>query len=271
MINMEALIALLISGIISIIVAYLTARHKTNTELSKERVKRQLDVLLQQKYNYLLPFKYCADEFRRRLVHINDRLSENGKKQNEMILRFNQDIDLSHNIEWYFNDEIGPNGGYYITSTVYTTCMLFYWMKRIQWENPYISLLINESATNIIEEYELARKNIDYLSSIYKKCDVYNFIKNIKIAIAGANGIPYGLHDSIGDFMFNHQENRLHNYEEFCTILNNDKDRIKFLPVLKFWKNLGSLEKSIFDVKITKIRVLILILRLLDNSDIREE
>jgi len=149
--------------------------------------------------------------------------------------------------------------------------MLFYWMKRIQWENPYISLLINESATNIIEEYELARKNIDYLSSIYKKCDVYNFIKNIKIAIAGANGIPYGLHDSIGDFMFNHQENRLHNYEEFCTILNNDKDRIKFLLVLKFWKNLGSLEKSIFDVKITKIRVLILILRLLDNSDIREE
>jgi len=96
---MEAIIALLISGIISIIVAYLTARHKTNTELSKERVKRQLDVLLQQKYNYLLPFKYCADEFRRRLVHINDRLSENGKKQNEMILRFNQDIDLSHNIE----------------------------------------------------------------------------------------------------------------------------------------------------------------------------
>lgn len=47
---METIIALIISGIISIFVAYLTARHKTNTELSKERVKLQLDILLQQKY-----------------------------------------------------------------------------------------------------------------------------------------------------------------------------------------------------------------------------
>lgn len=268
---MESIIALIISGIISVTVAYFTARHKTKTELSKERIKRQLDVQLQQKYNYLLPFKYCADEFQGRLIHINDRLSEEGKKHDEMVIRFDQDIDKSHDIEYYFNDNIGPNGGYYITSTIYTNCLLFYWMKRIQWEHPYISLLVDESADDIIQKYEVDRKSINHLSSLIKECNVYNFIKNIKIAISGANGIPYGLHDSIGDFIFDHHENRIINYEEFCTNLIDNKKRIKFSPVLKFWKNLGSLEKSIFDMKINKIRVLILILKLFEKSDIREE
>ncbi len=268
---MESIIALIISGIISVTVAYFTARHKTKTELSKERIKRQLDVQLQQKYKYLLPFKYCADEFQRRLIHINERLSEESKKHDEMVIRFNQDIDKSHDIEWYFNDDIGPKGGYFITSTIYTNCMLFYWMKRIQWEHPYISLLVDESTDDIIRKYEIDRKSINYLSSLNKECSIYNFIKNIKIAIAGANGIPYGLHDSIGDFMFNHHENRIINYEEFCMNLIDDKNRIKFLPVLKFWKNLGSLEKSILDAKINKLRVLILILKILEKTDIREE
>lgn len=268
---MESLIALIISGIISIFVAYLTARHKTNTELSKERVKRQLDVLLQQKYNYLLPLKYCADEFRRRLVHVNQRLTERSKKHNEMVKRFYQNMASSHKMEWYYSDEIGPNGGYYITSTIYMNCMLFYWMKRIQWENPYISLSLSDNSDELIKEYESNLKSIDYIVSINKKCDVYDFIKNIKIAISGANGIPYGLHDSIGDSVFNHTENRLINYEEFCTLLNDDKNRIKFLPVIKFWQNLGSSKDPIFRAKMNKIRVLIMVLKLLDKSDIREE
>src|SRR4030042_1042477 len=137
-----------------------------------------------------------------------ERLTKESKKHDEMVIRFNQDIDKSYDIEWYFNDDIGPKGGYFITSTIYTNCMLFYWMKRIQWEHPYIALLlIGESADDIIQKYEIDRKSINYLSSINKECNVYNFIKNIKIAISGANGIPYGLHDSIGDFMFNHREN----------------------------------------------------------------
>ena len=268
---MESLFALIISGIISLTVAYFTARHKTKTELSKEKIKRQLDVQLQQKYKYLLPFKYCADEFGRRLFHIKERLSEESKKHNEMVTRFNQDIDKSHDIEWYFNDEIGPKGGYFITSTIYTNCMLFYWMKRIQWEQPYISLIIDKSSKDMYGKYEINDKSINALSSLKEKSNIYNFIKDIKIAISGPNGIPYGLHDSIGDFMFKHNENRIINYEEFCMILKDDEKRIKFLPVLQFWKNLGTLEKSIFDSKINKLRLLILIFEILEKTDIREE
>lgn len=71
--------------------------------------------------------------------------------------------------------------------------------------------------------------------------------------------------------MFNHNENRLINYEEFCMLLNDDKNRIKFMPIIKFWQNLGSSNDSLFKAKMNKIRMLIMILKLLDKSDIREE
>ena len=71
---MYLLIALIISSILSLIIAFLTATIKTNYELKKEKIKREYEVTLKQKYNYFLPLKYCVDELRERIRHIVNSL-----------------------------------------------------------------------------------------------------------------------------------------------------------------------------------------------------
>lgn len=133
----------LIGGwIVSILIAYITAYLKTKSEFEKEYARLRLDVIMKQKHEYFFPFKFCADEFRRRIIHIQKILNredfDNDKYEN-MIKRLKQNFK-SKDLEWFFNDEIGSQGGYFITSTIYQNCMLFYWMKRIQSEQPFIPL-----------------------------------------------------------------------------------------------------------------------------------
>lgn len=270
---MDSIIALIGSGIISILIAYLTAYYKTKSELEKERARLRLDVVMKQKHEYFLPFKYYADEFKRRLVHIEATLRneeyDNDKYEN-MIKRLKQDFSLK-TPEWFFNDEIGPDGGYFITSTIYLNCVLFYWMKRIQTEHPFISLELAEKSVKTMENYHKYSQEEQLLTSLDKsKCDIYDFIKNIKIAISRRKGIPYGLHDSLGDFLFDYSNKRLINYEEFCDQLRDEKKRIKFMPVINFWTRLVSNEDKVDEDRLKKVSVLIVILDILNNTEIRE-
>ena len=105
--------------------------------ITKSKMKHE--IVAEQKYQYFLPFKSCADEFRGRLIHIESRLSEKSERQQAMITRFDQRFETLKK-EWYFNDEIGPNGGYFITSTIYINSLFFYWIKKIQMEFPYMDL-----------------------------------------------------------------------------------------------------------------------------------
>jgi hypothetical protein len=270
---MDAIITLVGSGIVSILIAYLTAHYKTKSELEKERAKLQFDIVMKQKHDYFLPFKYCADEFRRRLVHIDAVFKhqdfDNDKYEN-MIKRLKQDFS-SRSPEWFFNDAIGPEGGYFITATMYLNCTLFYWMKRIQAEHPFIPLDLDEKPMKAMEEYRQYAKEEKILTSLdHKECDVYDFIKNIKIAISREKGIPYGLHDSLGDFLFDYSNKRLINYEEFCDQLRDDKKRVKFLPVIKFWTGLVCDNDKVDQDRLRKIKVLLVILELFNRARIRE-
>lgn len=266
---MDAIIAGIGSAIVSILVAYLTAYYKTRSELSKDRAKLHLDVVMKQKHDYFFPFKYCADEFRGRLIHIERTLRKkefDDDKYEDMAKRFRQDF-LSKDLEWFFNDTIGPEGGYFIASTIYLNCLVFYWMKRIQVEQPFISLKIKVKSEEMSKYFD----EDQYLASIKEKCDIHDFIKNIKIAISRKNGIPYALHDSFGDFLFDCSRNRVINYEEFCEQLREDKKRVKFLPVLNFWTGLVDAQNKVNEERLKKISILIAILDLLRTAEIREE
>lgn len=268
---MDSFYSIIISGVISLTVAYFTAIYKTKGELEKDRAKLRDDVIMKQKHEYFLPFKYCADEFRRRLEHIVIRLENfDSEKHIRMIKRLNQNFECKE-LKWFFNDEISPNGGYFITSTIYQNCLLFYWMKRIQIEHPFIPLKMGENYEKTMHKYKEFIKDKEYLSPIEAhNCDIYDFIKNIKIIIALDKGIPYGLHDSFGDFLFDKSDKHLLNYEEFCKQLLDEEKIIKFYPILKFWKGIIIDDISIDEVRFLKIKGLKIILELLNFAEIRD-
>ena len=149
---MDSLLAISVSSIFSLIIAYLTASFRTKTELQQEKAKRELEVSQQQKYNYFLPFRYLADEFGGRVRHIVDRLSEQGEKHDNMVKRFRVDIS-NKDYAWFYNDSIGPQGGYFFTSTLYLNLLLFYWIKQIQENYPYIPLKIPDRNSREIKEH----------------------------------------------------------------------------------------------------------------------
>ena len=272
--DMDSINITLIGGwIVSILLAYITAYFKTRSEFEKEHARLRLDVIMKQKHEYFFPFKYCADEFRRRIIHIQKILNreyfDNDKYEN-MIKRLKQNFN-SKDLEWFFNDEIGSQGGYFITSTIYQNCMLFYWMKRIQSEQPFIPLDLGKSSREMLKSYDTHCKEDRLLSPIDEgRCDVYDIIKNIKIAISRNKGIPYGLHDSIGDFLFDYSNGRVINYEEFCEQLRDDRKRVKFFPVLNFWTGLVINENEVDENRLKKLGAVIVILELLKNADIKE-
>ena len=75
-------------------VSLIASAVKQQTEIINELKKEQNKRILEQKYSYFLPFKYCADEFRRRITHIKDRLGSSitDAKHKNMITRFQQDF-----------------------------------------------------------------------------------------------------------------------------------------------------------------------------------
>ena len=269
--------SILIPSLLALVTAIITSF--IGYYITKSKMKQE--IVVEQKYKYFLPFKSCAEEFRWRLKHVESRLSEKSEKQQAMITRFDQKFE-TRSKEWYFNDDIGPNGGYFITSTIYLNCLFFYWIKRIQTEFPYMDLKCKKSLDKIVEKYymtELDRyvkskefENVSRLKSKIKdrkgKCFINDFIRHIKFTIGRVNGIPYAMQDSLGDYVFDSNKNKLRNYDEFCDILNDKNSRIKFTPLIKFWIGLNS-NDEVSQKKIDKIRAIILMFEFLGCMDIK--
>lgn len=55
--------------------------------------------------------------------------------------------------------------------------------------------------------------------------------------MSGNNGIPYGIIDSIGEFMV--KDGKVTNYEDFCNELIDKQKRIKFLNLIRFRQNIS--------------------------------
>jgi hypothetical protein len=261
---MEVLQQILLPGVLSIIVAVVTAYLTTRQQMGLERLKSTLDIEARQRFNYFLPFKYAADEFLRRLKHIETRLSageSHPDKYKEMVSRFSIDIQ-GRTHKWFYDGRLNPPGGYFATSTMYMNCLLFYWMKRIQWEYPYIPLKLEKSTLK-------ARSREDRFVDA-DECNVYDFIKEIKVRISGYMGIPYGIHDSLGDALFEKDGERVMNYDDFSMKLMDIQERVKFSPLIEFWTGLILPGGEICAERLEKIRELIQVLELLQSASVRD-
>lgn len=263
----ETILAILISSVFSLIIAFVTATLKTRSELKHEKAKRELEISQLQKYNYFLPFKYLADEFSGRLKHITNRLLEDGEKHDNMVRRFQ--VDLKSDLSWYYDDDVKDKGGYFFTSTIYLNSMLFYWIKQIQDKYPYIPLKITETNLKELKQHNNLAGDQNYISKIEEDCEIRFFLKNIKMFIGGENGIPYGLHDSFGDFMFDYSKGSRINYDEFCNILSDKSSRIKFTPIIRFWLQIINHDGTINKKRVDKLINLINILDILKKTEIR--
>ena len=119
------------------------------------------------------------------------------------------------------------------------------------------------------EKSEQIQRCIKSVSFNYNKLnveyDLFYLLTKARLAIARYGGIPYSLHDSFGDFVYNREDDKIINYEEFSKQLLSDDSRIKYIPMIKFWRNINHSDK------LNKIRELILILDYFNNSKIIEQ
>jgi len=81
------------------------------------------------------------------------------------------------------------------------------------------------------------------------------------------NGIPYTLQNSFGDYLIT-EKGEL-NYSEFVNLFYNVDSRMKFLPIIDFWTKFVNKDKKIDEVKLNKIRGLILILSIVKYAELK--
>lgn len=273
---MEKLTVIFISLITTIITGVLTHL----LALKNDRRKEKYELEKQQRHEYFLPFKYCAKEFLERIKHIEQRLHENDSKVKQ---RFSQETFLVEKpLAWYFatkNDE--GLGGYFIASTVYMNCLLFYRIREIQWKYPFIPLRFKKTISdfNNTIDYQMNRcvdswktdKNNSTLNIAgikYKhELNIDEIIELIRVPIALKRGIPYSLHDSYGDFVW--QKKGLMNFEEFAKELANKEKSIKYKPIIDFWTQISDINGEIDELRLDKLRKLILILTFIQHGEVK--
>lgn len=275
----EKLIGLLITVITAIITAIIT--YTVNMRVNSKN--KQMDLLKEQKFKYFLPFKYYCNEFLHRLLHIENKLTI---KDTEMINQLKVNYS-DKNLDWYFldwtknkNDELIPSG-YYLTSTIYMNCILYFRIKQLQTEYPFLIVKLKQKFTETIkDETEQIKRCYDFvfadehikkwneindLVNLKGKIPVKRLIEGIRVSTIVKNGIPYTLHDSFGDFITDNKD--IINYEKFCKLFLDDTSRTKFLPLINFWSTFSDEKNNLNDTKLNKIRLLIIVLTLIQQVE----
>jgi hypothetical protein len=271
-------------GIVGTIAALLLGLYKFVIEVKK---KNQEEIKKEQRFNYFLPFKFSVSEFSDRIKHIEETLNYRSEKDNEKCIegikstsmkkRLYQSYKENITKEWFFCDDKNTDGGYFINSTIYLNCILFFRMKLISSNYPYIplkqKLKLNELPMkgnvqiNRCLKISSSKRKISNSKLNKKYIDVDVYIKNIKIALSQANGIPYALQDSFGDYVSSN--GKLLNYNQFVELLIDKEKRIMFEPLLKFWTNIMKNENEVSIERLDKLRCVIPLFELVENAELK--
>lgn len=239
------------------------------------KLKQDYDIKQEREIRYFHPFQFAVEEFLGRLIHIVKSLSD-PKKKERIKERFQHTLD-GKSMDWFFNDQLGTKGGYFLCSTLHTTCQLFLYSKAILQNHPYFILKLNRNITNLAEgeDKKLLKSCInDVLKDedlkkifTYKKVKTGKLIKLMRIAISHKAGIPFSMHNSLGDFIDN--DGKPLNYNDFCKQLTDENQRIKYLPVINFWSRLINEDGTIDKDRLAKLRKLIPILYIISGADLK--
>lgn len=258
--------------LIAIITSSFTSLATYLISIRSNKKTKEDDFLRDQKIKYFLPFKYYCNEFLQRLLHI-ENLSVSSPETLSQI--FNSDFN-NKTSDWYFTDYYVEDnqekiGGYFFSSTIYMHCILFYKIKLLQVQYPYLKIHFKQQVDSFKTgnpQLQRCASNIKDLDKLTRKLKeiktVRDIIEEIRTSTIMKNGIHYSLHDSFGDFVSN--ENGVIDFEQFCLKLANKNDRIKFTPLIIFWSKI-----PFDDLRIERIRQLIIILTLMSSSKLKEQ
>ena len=92
-------------------------------------------------------------------------------------------------------------------------------------------------------------------------------IQGVRISTVMKNGIPYGLQDSFGDYIS--KNGSIMNYDEFCEQFIEKSGGYKYKQLINFWVTLVDKNGNVDELKLDKIRSMIVVLKWINNSDIK--
>jgi hypothetical protein len=182
------------------------ARHnRQREELEASRNKINL--------TYLNPLRLWLEEAYVRLSEISHAVNQQGTVNSLLFITDPKDIS-SQEAEW-FNGE-----GCYLASTCYITACLFFAVKQVRDNIPYLRLS-RESDTELM-----------------------TLLFRVSHAFLQEFGVFYVTQPSIGNDLYLPSQNRLLTYREFCEMLQVPENRIWFDRLILFYLETGRGEKT---------------------------
>jgi hypothetical protein len=205
---LTALAAIYTALILPFLQDYLKARiaryNRQREELEASRNKINL--------TYLNPLRLWLEEAYVRLSEISHAVNQQGTVNSLLFITDPKDIS-SQEAEW-FNGE-----GCYLVSTCYITACLFFAIKQVRDNIPYLRLS-RESDTELM-----------------------TLLFRISHAFLQDFGVFYVTQPSIGNDLYLPSQNRLLTYREFCEMLQVPENRVWFDRLILFYLETGRGEK----------------------------
>lgn len=274
---------------ISVLTAGITALITYAVSIKTNIQNKEIELKREQAFKYFLPLKFIADELFHRLAHIEKKIVE----KTDVNIQLPQDLE-NKNFEWFFTDwEDHQNpqkgsGGYFLTTAIFMHAQLYNRINIILKEYPFLEVEISENLENFIHRtqdaqinrsYETAIKdehtrkwiNIEALAKTNGKIKLEKIIKCVRLAAVMKGGIPYGLQTAFGQFIEKNNNGKVEqiNYEEFVRMLMDKEQRVKFYPLYTFYSGVVDKDFKIDEMKLTKIRALMISLLLFRNIEIK--
>jgi hypothetical protein len=188
-----------------------TATEEIKAEIAAQTMKATQEEQERKKINlqYLNPLRLYLEENHFRINEILNRVEANHEKTKWLLTRLDAKAVSEQNAQW-FNGE-----GCYLISTCYLTACLFYQVKRVREDLPYLRLGENEDTK------------------------LLNLMHKVSLAFLQHVGIFYVTQPSIGNDMYLPDKNRLISYREFCRLLQHPETSDWFDRLINFYIDAG--------------------------------
>jgi hypothetical protein len=198
---LTAIISALTSLLVVVVTYVLTGRRETRLKQAQERERVKLE--------YLNPLRLYLVENHFRLSEIRRRVDNEGGKCEALLYVLDPKEVSEQSAEWF-------NGhGCYLISSCYLCACLFYHLKKVREDLPYI---------------RLGHSDDTKLLAMMTKISIA-FLRNL--------GVFYATQPSLGTDVYLSTEGRLMSYREFCEALQNPDRRVWFDRLLTLYVEIG--------------------------------
>jgi hypothetical protein len=228
----------ILSGLISVLVAFLTTSYQLRREYKIEKEKEGEHIRI----TYLHPLLVASQDFLERITDIRRRRKSEEEKV-QMLAWFKKiksyDRRDKNSFAFWVNDE-----GFFAMSTLYITAKYFAYASIIRSEFPFIEIHPGDNKTLL---YHIA---------------------DVRLSVGGKFGIWETIQDSLGSYLIDPEEKAVKNYREFCEAIIDDKEFTWFNRLVDFYRDIDKkLEDQLENIELS---LQALIQFLYENLDIQK-